>query len=82
MLIKDMKDKNFIEVRKWVVENLDNSPVDILREIYEALYEYMEKSSIPEAVIVVADYQYKSAFVADHEINLTSCLVELMMNQL
>ena len=78
-IIKDMKDKNFIEVRKWVVENLDNSPVDILREIYEALYEYMEKSSIPEAVILVADYQYKSAFVADHEINLTSCLVELMM---
>jgi len=78
-LIKNMKDKNFVEVRKWVVENLDNSPVDIMREIYEATYEYVDSSSVPEAVLVIADYQYKSAFVADHEINLTSCLVELMM---
>ena len=78
-LIKNMKNKNFVEVRKWVVENLDNSPVDIMREIYEATYDHIDNASVPEAILVIADYQYKSAFVADHEINLTSCLVELMM---
>ena len=77
-LASSMKSKNFTEARKWVVSNLDNSQTELFRKIYEGLHEYFQPSSIPQAILILADYQYKSAFVADQEINLVACLVELM----
>ena len=78
-LVSAMKSKNFSDVRKWVVENLDNDQTRIFRKIYDGLYETMESQSIPRAILILADYQYKYAFVADQEINLTACLTELMV---
>ena len=78
-LVGFMKEKNFNEVRKWVVQNLDNDQTRIFRQIYDNLYGYFQPQSIPQAVLILSDYQYKAAFVADPEINLTACLVHLMM---
>ena len=78
-LIKSMKTKNFQDVRKWVAMNLDNDSTHIFRKIYDSLSEALEPSSVPTAILVIADYQYKAAFVSDHEINLTACIVQLMM---
>jgi len=74
-----MKGKNFTETRKWVVSNLDNSQTELFRKIYDGLHDYVTPSSIPQAILILADYQHKAAFVADQEINLTACIVELMM---
>jgi replication factor C small subunit len=73
-----MRDKKFSEVRKWVVDNMDNDPIKIYRKIYDKMYEYVEPTSVPQVVLTLADYSYKSAFVADQELNLVACLVELM----
>ena len=78
-LVKAMKAKNFLDVRKWVAMNLDNDSSHIFRKMYDALNEALEPSSVPPAILIIADYQYKAAFVADHEINLTACIVQLMM---
>jgi len=78
-LMKAMKSKNFQDVRKWVAMNLDNDSSHVFRKIYDALHESLEPSSIPPAILIIADYQYKAAFVADHEINLTACVIQLMM---
>ena len=78
LLISALREKNFQNMRKWVVSNVDNDPATVYRKIYDKLYEVLEKSSIPQAVLIIADYQYKSAFVADQEINLVACLIELM----
>lgn len=77
-LIKALKAKKYGEVRNWVVQNLDNDPQKIYRKVYDGLWENMEPSSIPQAVLLTADYQYKSAFVADPEINLLAYMTELM----
>ena len=77
-LVTYLKNKEFGDMRKWVVNNLDNDPVKIFRKIYDTLYTNLEPSTIPHAVLIIADYQYKSAFVADQEINLVACLTELM----
>ena len=77
-LVSALRDKNFHNMRQWVVSNVDNDPATVYRKIYDKLYEVLEKSSIPQAVLIIADYQYKSAFVADQEVNLVACLVELM----
>ena len=77
-LISALREKNFQNMRQWVVTNVDNDPATVYRKIYDKLYEVLEKSSIPQAVLIIADYQYKSAFVADQEVNLVACLVELM----
>ena len=77
-LLTHLKNKEFSDMRKWVVNNLDNDPVKIFRKIYDTLYTNLEPSTIPHAVLIIADYQYKSAFVADQEINLVACLTELM----
>jgi polysaccharide pyruvyl transferase WcaK-like protein len=77
-LIKNLKDKNFTEVRKWVGKNSDGETSYVFREIYDSSSETMEKSSIPQLVLILADYQYKSAFVVDHEINLMAALTEIM----
>jgi DNA polymerase III delta prime subunit len=78
-LIKKLKEKDFSEVRKWVVSNLDNDTSVLLRRIYDALYDALSNSSIPAAVLVLAKYQYQSAFVADQEINMLACLTEIMV---
>ena len=78
-LIKSLKEKNFSEVRKWVVSNLDNDTSMLLRRIYDSLYDSLEHSSIPAAVLIIAKYQYQIAFVADQEINLLAALTEIMV---
>ena len=77
-LLSHLKGKDFTEMRKWVVQNLDNDPVKIFRRIYDSMYEHLQPATIPHAVLIIADYQYKSAFVADQEVNLVACLTELM----
>ena len=77
-LVKNLKDKNFTEVRKWVVANLDNDASSLLRRVYDASFDYLSPSSIPAAVLVIAKYQYQCAFVADQEINLLAALTEIM----
>jgi len=77
-LMAAMKNKEFTNVRRWVVDNLDNDPVRIFRHIYDNLYDVMDSSSIPHAVVILGEYQYKSAFVADQEINMLACLTEIM----
>jgi DNA polymerase III delta prime subunit len=78
-LVSAMKNRDFASCRKWVVENIDNSQTELFRKIYDGLNEHMKSSSVPQAILIIAEYQYKSAFVADQEINLTACIVELMM---
>ena len=77
--VKKLKEKDFPEVRKWVVNNLDNDTSVILRRIYDACYDSMVPSSIPAAVLTLAKYQYQMAFVADQEINMLACLTEIMV---
>ena len=78
-IITHIKAKDFGAIRKWVALNdLDSNTV--FRQIYDTLYDIMKPQSIPRAVVILADYQYKAAFVADYEINLSACLIELMAN--
>ena len=77
-LIKNMKDKNFTEVRKWVAKNSDSDTINIFRQLYTSASAVMEPASIPQLVLILADYQYKAAFVADHELNLMAALTEVM----
>ena len=78
-LIKNLKEKNFPEVRKWCVNNLDNDPAMLLRKIYDSLSNSLVPSSIPPAVLILAKYQYQIAFIADQEINMLACLTEIMV---
>jgi len=78
-LVKNLKEKNFTEVRKWCVDNLDNDPTVLLRRIYDSLSTSLVPSTIPAAVLIIAKYQYQIAFVADQEINLLACLTEIMV---
>ena len=78
-LVKSLKDQNFTEMRKWVAENGGDDPVRMYRRIYDSLYDVMDKTTIPNAVIILARYQYQAAFVADQELNLTACLTEMMV---
>ena len=78
-LIKNLKEKNFPEVRKWVVSNLDNDSSVLLRRIYDALYNSLVPNTIPAAVLIIAKYQYQIAFVADQEINMLAALTEIMV---
>ena len=78
-LMTHLKDKDFRNMRKWVIDNLDNDPTRIFRSIYDNLYETLTPESIPASVIILGEYQYKSAFVADQEINFVACLTELML---
>jgi len=77
-LVKNLKEKNFTEVRKWCVNNLDNDPAVLLRRIYDTLSTALVPSTIPAAVLIIAKYQYQIAFVADQEINLLAALTEIM----
>ena len=77
-LIQLFKEKELGKVRKWIVNNLDNDPVRIFRVLYDTLYDRIDSSTVPHLVLVLADYSYKSAFVADQEINLLACMIEIM----
>ena len=77
-LIDSLREKNFSKMRQWVVANVDNDPATVYRKIYDELYNVVDKGSIPQAVLTIAEYQYKSAFVADQELNMTACLTEIM----
>ena len=77
-LVKHLKEKNFTEARKWVVSNLDNDASVLLRRIYDASYDNLQPNSIPAAILIIARYQYQSAFCVDQEINLLAALTEIM----
>ena len=77
-LISFMKNKEFTNVREWVVNNLDNDPTRLFRSLYDSLYDNVDGSSIPHIVVILAEYQYKASFVADQEINSLACLTEIM----
>ena len=79
-LISSMKNREFTVVRKWVVDNINNDPTMVMRKLYDVLYDHLKSASIPEAVLIIAKYQYQIAFVADQEINLLACLTEIMMS--
>ncbi len=79
-LIKILKEKRFNDMRKWVINNLDKEPSSLFSTIYSVLYANLEGNSVPQAVLIIAGYQYKSAFVADQEINMVACLTEVMAN--
>ena len=78
-LVGFLSRKEFTNVRKWVVDNIDNESDAIYRSVYDSLYDYLKPGSIPEAVVIIAEYQYKSAFVADPEINILAALTEIMI---
>ena len=77
-LMKFMKEREFTNVRKWVVNNLDVDSVRLIRSIYDSLYTFLDHNTIPHAVCILADYSYRGAFVADQEINTLACLTEMM----
>ena len=79
-LMASLKGKKFNDMRKWVINNLDKEPSSLFSTIYNNLYEALEPKSVPQAVLIIAGYQYKAAFVADHEINMVACLTEIMAN--
>ena len=79
-LVKILKEKRFNDMRKWVINNLDKEPSSLFSTIYNLLYTNLEGNSVPQAVLIIAGYQYKSAFVADQEINMVACLTEIMAN--
>lgn len=79
-LIKSMKDKDLAAVRKWIVGNLDNDPARLYRSVYDNLYDKLQPNSVPQLILTLAKYQYQSAFVADPEVNLLACFVEIMVD--
>jgi len=78
-LTEYLKNKKFNDVKKWVTQNLDSDPTAIMRKLYDSLSNIMEGPSVAAAVLVIAEYQYKSAFVVDQEINLLACLTQIML---
>ena len=77
-LITSLKEKRFNDMRKWVVQNLDKEPSHLFKMIYDSLYDNLDTKSIPQAILILAGYQYKAGFVADQEINMVACLIEIM----
>jgi DNA polymerase III delta prime subunit len=80
ILFKSLKNKDFKKMRQWVVNNVDIEPAAIFRGVYDCMEANVQPQSIPQLVLILADYQYKNAFVADHELNLVACLTECMAN--
>ena len=77
-LMEDLKAKNFKKMRKWVTDNIDVESSKLFRMIYDNMTDYVEPQSIPQVVLILADYSYKDSFVADHELNVVACLTEIM----
>jgi replication factor C small subunit len=78
-LVSALKNKKFNDVKKWVTQNLDSDPSSIMRKLYDSLSGIMDGPSVAAAVLIIAEYQYKSAFAVDQEINLLACLTQLML---
>lgn len=79
-LFTHLKSKDFKKMRSWVVNNIDTDASAIFRGIYDRMYDKLKPQSIPQLVLILADYQYKNAFVADHELNVVACMTEIMAN--
>jgi DNA polymerase III delta prime subunit len=77
-LMSSLKVKDFRKMRQWVADNIDVEPATMFRKVYDNMNEYVEPQSIPQLVLILADYQYKNSFVADHELNMVACLTEVM----
>ena len=77
-LMEDLKTKNFKKMRKWVTDNIDVESAKLFRMVYDNMSDYVEPSSIPQLVLILADYSYKDSFVADHELNVVACMTEIM----
>jgi hypothetical protein len=77
-LFSSLKNKDFKKMRSWVVNNMDVDVSAIFRAIYDRMYNKVQPNSIPQLVLILADYQYKNAFVADHELNVVACMTEIM----
>jgi len=78
-LVGYLKNREFTNMKKWVAQNMDNEPQAIMRKVYDNLYNYFQPNAIPEAVLIISEYQYKSGFVVDQEINMVAFMTELMM---
>ena len=79
-LFKHLKAKDFKSMRQWVANNIDTDASAIFRAIYDRMNSNIAPQSIPQLVLILADYQYKNAFVADHELNVVACMTEIMAN--
>lgn len=79
-LMKALKEKEFKVMRKWVTDNIDTDSAALFRKLYDAAFEYIKPQSVPNLILLLADYQYKSAFCADQEINTAACLTEMMVS--
>ena len=77
-LMEDLKSKNFKSMRKWVTDNMDVESTKLFRMVYDNMVEYVTPNSIPQLVLILADYSYKDSFVADHELNVVACMTEIM----
>ena len=77
-LVSALKLKDFRKMRTWVANNIDVEPSVIFRKLYDNMSDFVEAASIPQLVLILADYQYKNSFVADHELNTVACLTEVM----
>ena len=78
-LVASLRSKKFNDVKKWVTQNIDSDPQSIMRTLYDSLATIMTPQSVPAAILIIADYQYKAAFVVDQEINLLACLTQIMV---
>jgi hypothetical protein len=76
--MKNLKDKDFKNMRKWVSDNIDVEATKLFRMIYDNMVEQVEPASIPQLVLILADYSYKDSFMADHELNVVACMTEVM----
>lgn len=79
-LFDHLKSKDFKKMRSWVAQNVDADATAIFRAVYDRMSEKIKPESIPQLVLILADYQYKNAFVADHELNIVACMTEIMAN--
>ena len=77
-LMEDLKAKNFKSMRKWVTDNMDVESTKLFRMVYDNMVTYVTPNSIPQLVLILADYSYKDSFVADHELNVVACMTEIM----
>ena len=80
VLFKHLKEKDFKKMRQWVVNNIDTDASAIFRGLYDKMIDHLKPQGVPQMVLILADYQYKHAFVADHELNVVACLTEIMAN--
>ena len=79
-LLGSLKKKEFTNVKNWVVQNMDNDPIWVMRKVYDSMYGVLKPASIPEAVLIIAKYMNSIPIVPDQEINLLACLTEVMMS--